>query len=127
MVLKLEQFMTKNTITCDEIDNVLEVTKIMVEKGIGCVVVINKKEKPIGILTETDILKKIVVHQHDPASVTVKEVMSRNVITIQLDATLIELSQKMQNHNIRRMPIVDGEKLVGILTSRDLVKIMAGI
>jgi CBS domain-containing protein len=127
MVLKLEEFMTKNAITCKETDNVLEVTKLMLAKGLGCLVVINKKHKPIGIITETDILKKVVVHQHDPENMAVTEVMSKNIVTIKTDATLIELSQAMQKHNIRRMPVVKGEKLVGIITARDLIKIMAGI
>jgi CBS domain-containing protein len=120
-VLVKEAMKTKPVIVTPTI-SVFEAAKLMVQKKIGNVIVVEKKQ-PIGILTESDILKKIVAEGKNPSTIMVKDVMSTPIIVIDPYVTLEEALKTMGKCNIRRLPVVENGELIGIITQKDISRI----
>ncbi|MEM2357325.1 MAG: CBS domain-containing protein, partial [Candidatus Bathyarchaeia archaeon] len=97
----------------------LRALQIMAEKGIGSVIVI-ENGKPVGIITERDIAKKLV-QDKSTLDKKVKDVMSKPLITVSPDTGIFEALQIMRKNNIRRLPVVSAGKLEGIVTEKDLL------
>jgi len=91
----------------------------MKKRKIGNVIVVEKKQ-PIGILTESDILKKVVAEGKTARDVQVKDVMSTPIIVIDPYVTLEEAMKTMGKCNIRRLPVIENNELIGIITQKDI-------
>lgn len=102
--------------------SVLEAAKIMKKRKIGNVLVV-KGKLLIGILTESDIIKKVVAEGKKPEDVKVEEVMSTPVIVIDPYANLEEAMRTMGKCNVRRLPVIEDDKLIGIITQKDISRI----
>jgi predicted transcriptional regulator len=102
---------TLNTINADA--TVLDATKIM---GTGSYVIILEKGMPIGIVTERDVIDQVVVPDREPKSVTVTEIMSTPVITIDPDEDLVTASNMMRDHNITKLLVMRENIVYGIIT-----------
>ncbi len=98
-----------------------EAAKIMDAKVIGSVL-IEKDRKIVGMMTERDILRKIVAKGRDPASTAVHEIMTSPLITVNSDSDLGTASRIMDQHRIRRLIVTEEDKIVGIITARNLAK-----
>jgi len=116
----VKDIMTKNVITIDVGKTVFEAAQLMSEKSIGCLVVTDGGV-PTGIVTERDFVKRIVA-QHASFSVKVAEIMSRSLVTVDPDASVKEAARLMSDNKIRRLPVLKGNKLVGIIVATDLVR-----
>ena len=125
-MIQLKDWMTRRIVTCKEGDSLDKAVKKMVSKKIGCLIVTDSKRKHTGIITENDVMK-IVAKETSTRDVLVKDIMVSNMITKDISSTLLEISRAMQKHHLRRIPITKNEKVVGIITSRDLVKVMSGV
>ncbi len=121
MSFKVGDIMTRDVITIEIGKTVREAVEIMNEKEIGCIV-ITKNEAPIGIVTERDVLKKIVVEGRDPQKTRVEEIMSSPLITGSPNMTLENAARLLVLKRIKKLPIVDKGKLVGIVTLFDIVR-----
>jgi len=110
---------TRKLISVDETDSVYDAVVLMTTEDIGAIVV-NSVRTPVGILTERDLMKKVVLEGLDPKNTKVGEVMSAPLITIRSDASFGEATQLMQDRKIRRLLLVENGKFVGIITQRDL-------
>jgi CBS domain-containing protein len=102
--------------------SVLDAAKLMKKRKIGNVIVVEKKQ-PIGIITESDILRKVVAEGKNPGDVLVKDVMSTPVIVIDPYVTLEETMRTMGKCNVRRLPVIENDKLIGIITQKDISRI----
>lgn len=101
--------------------SITEVAKIMNRKLIGSVLVV-KDGEPVGMLTERDILRKVVAKGKDPRTTSIYEVMSSPLITTHKDTALPEALKIFRKHYIRRLLITDDDgKIVGIITHRNVV------
>jgi len=98
---------------------VLEAAQLMKKRKIGNVLVVEKKQ-PIGILTESDILKKVVADGKNAKDILVKNVMSTPIIVIDPYVTLEEAMKTMGKCNVRRLPVIENNELIGIITQRDI-------
>ena len=98
---------------------VLDAAKIMKKRKIGNVIVV-KNNQPVGILTESDILKKVVAEAKKPEETSVAEVMSTPVMIADPYITLEEAMKIMGKCNVRRLPVTENDKLIGIITQRDI-------
>ena len=121
MSLKVSDIMTRDVITIEIGKTVREAVEIMNEKGIGCLVV-TKGRVPIGIITERDVLKKIVVEGRDPQKTRIEEIMSSPLITGSPSMTLEDAAKLLILKRIKKLPIVEKGKLVGIVTLFDVVR-----
>ena len=117
----IRDIMTKKVITIDECSTALDAAKLMAEKGISSLIVLNEGN-PVGIVTERDFVKKICIKEVQISKVKIKDIMSK-LRTFADPETPIEIAvQRMVNHKIRRLPILENGKLVGIITVTDLAK-----
>jgi len=101
--------------------SVIEAVRKMNEKKIGALLVV-EEEKPAGMFTERDILKRVVDSGKDPSATKVGEVMSRDIIAIHPEATVEGAMAVMTEKRCRHLPVLDGEKLVGLVSIGDLTR-----
>ena len=118
----VKEVMKANPVMVQASTSVLEAAKIMREKKIGNVLVA-EEHHPIGILTESDIIKKVVSEGRNAKEVSVKEVMSSPIIVADPYISLQDALKIMGKCNIRRLPIIEHNELIGIITQRDISRI----
>ena len=113
--------MNSNPVIINKKASVLDATKEMKSERVGSII-IAENGKAIGILTESDILRKIVAEEKDAAKISVEEIMSSPPITIDINAPVEDAIRIMGKKNIRRLPVVEDGKLVGMITERDIMQ-----
>ncbi len=118
--LEVGDVMTYPAITEDEEASVAEISKCMKMSGIGSVV-ITKEDKPIGIVTDRDIVIKVMMKNRNPSKVKVKEIMSSPLVTIESDVSLRSACKLLLEKGIRRLLVSDDGELVGIVSLRNIV------
>ncbi len=84
--------------------------------------IVTKNNKPIGIVTDTDLIKKVVAKNSVPAKIKVKNIMSQPLVTITKDNNILEATRKMKRSNIKRLAVMDNGKLVGIISLSDIAR-----
>lgn len=119
----VKEVMKKDIKTTTSESLVLDAAKLMAERNIGCLIVVDDTLK--GIVTERDVLIKLVAKDRDPKEVRIKEIMTKNVITISPDKDIQEACDLMAKHRIKRLPVTFGNEVVGIITSTDVVAILS--
>lgn len=102
--------------------NVLQVARYMCEKRVGAVVVLDG-EWPVGVFSERDLMERVVTRGRDPGTVRVDEVMTRDIVTGSPDDSHIDCMRKMQARGCRHLPIVEGGRLMAMISLRDLLKV----
>lgn len=117
----VRDIMTKDLLTISEKDTALKAAQLMSEKGVSSLIVLSE-EQPIGIITERDFIKKICLKELKLSSVKVGDMMSKIRTFASPDTTIDVAVQRMVNNRIRRLPIMENGKLVGIITVTDLAK-----
>jgi len=122
VLLKVKDVMTATVVTADAELNVREAVKQMNNYEIGCLVVM-KKGSFVGILTERDVLKRVVTEARDPDETLVRDVMSKSLTVVGPEASLEEATFLMLERRVKKLPVVKGKKLVGIVTLTDIARI----
>ena len=100
---------------------VLDALKMMADKNIGSVVVM-RGDQYMGLFTERDYARKVVLHGKNSSDLTVGEVMSEYLPKVNLNATTEECMEIMSNHNIRYLPVFESENYIGVISIIDVVK-----
>jgi CBS domain-containing protein len=122
--MSLRKITKKRVVTVEPDDTVVKAARLMYEKNVGSVVVIQNK-KPVGILTDRDIVIRAVARKADMKSTLVKHVMTKKIVTGRDDQRVAELAKVMHEHGIRRVPIVNKRGVLsGIITLDDLLYMM---
>jgi len=121
--LKVKEMMSRDVITISPDETVVLATKVMSENNISCIVAVDNTEV-VGIITETDVLKKAVAEQKDFNKLRVAQIMSSPVETILSDFSVLEAGRIMEEKHIKRLPILEQRRLVGIVTQTDLVRVL---
>jgi len=117
----VKEVMNRNVKTIRPEDTVKYAAQIMNENHIGSLVVVSGSGEVIGIITERDILVDVVATGKSAENIKISEIMTPNIITITPDKTLEEAADIMTENKIKKLPVVDNGKLVGIVTATDLV------
>jgi len=117
----VKQIMKKNVITIDGSMSVQEAAQMMTDANVGCVIV-TIKDKPIGIITERDFVTRIAAEGIGLFS-EVSYVMSKPLITISPEETVWDAAEIMRVKGIHKLPVQEGNEIVGIITTTDFVKI----
>ena len=102
-------------------DTVLAAARIMTEKNIGFLVVL-EDGKIIGVLSERDYVRRVVLAGKSPENTPVADVMVRDVITANVEDTFADCLRLMHAHGIRHLPVLDNDKAVGVISVRDLLR-----
>ena len=114
--------MTMNPVSVRPDIILVDCAKIMKEKRVGAVIV-KDNEKSIGILTEKDIVRKVVAAGVDANTEQVQNFMKTKLITINPDADIYDAIIKMRDNSIKHLPVVENNDMVGLLTIKDILKI----
>jgi CBS domain-containing protein len=118
--MKVQDIMSREVITVEPGASVSYAAGIMSIKEIGCLVVLEKGEIA-GIFTERDILSRVVAEGKDAKKTLIGEIMSKPVITADKNMDVEKAVRVMEGNKIRRLPVLEGKKLTGIVTSTDIV------
>ncbi|MDH5431391.1 MAG: CBS domain-containing protein [Nitrosopumilus sp.] len=121
--IRVKQIMRNSIISVDSSATVTDAAKMMEDAGVETVIVL-ENNLPVGIVTDRDFAIKITTHSY-PINTPVRRIMSSPLISIDSDSDLWEASDLMSTRNVRKLPVIDDDKVVGILTSSDLVKHIA--
>lgn len=122
-VVTVSSIMTRNVKTAKETQTVSAAAKLMSEMDIGSVIIVKSSnaEVPVGIVTERDIIR-LLAKRGGAMGLTLREAMSKPLITIGPESSMQDAIQTMHAKNIRRLPVVKGEKMVGIITNKDIFR-----
>ena len=117
----VKDVMKTNVISIDSSKTIKEAACMMDDSNVGCVI-ITKDDNPVGILTERDFVKRVAAQNKDLSS-PLSDVMSSPLTTINSDETVWEAAEKMKQNSIHKLPVLDDNKVTGIITTTDLVEI----
>lgn len=116
----VKDIMTREVVTIDAGNSVFEAANLMASKGLGCLIVVDNA-MPVGILTERDIVRRIVA-KRSSVNTLVSEVMTKALITVDPEVSLKDAARLMSANKIRRLPVLKGNQLVGIVVASDFVR-----
>jgi CBS domain-containing protein len=111
---------TQHTHRADANQTVLEVAQAMVERNIGAVPVL-RDGLLVGIFSERDLMKRVVVEGRDPRTARLEEVMTEDPLTVSPDESLENCMLLMRRHGFRHLPVCQGKELRGIVSLRDIL------
>ena len=120
--MQIKNAMNPKVVVATKDISVKESARIMAKLRIGSLVIL-ENEKIIGIITESDIIRKIVATGNDPAGTLVEQIMTKDVITADAETDIEDACQMMVNHGIKRLPVLQDGKLVGIITTTDIIAV----
>lgn len=121
--VKVKDVMSTTVVTIQETGNVQVVGGLMEKHNIGSVVVVDRKEKPVGIITERDLVRRVVSKNLQPKRVQAKAVMSAPIITTDPYMDISDAARRMSKLGIRRLVVMDQDRLIGIVSDNDIVAI----
>ncbi len=121
MSLLVKDYMMKDFETIDLGISAIAVSKIMAEKNLGYLIVL-EKDCPVGIITERDLVRKVIAGEKDPSKVKVSEVMTTPLVTIDPDGTVDEAIKVMMEHGIQRLPVMRMNVFYGVFTPNGLAR-----
>lgn len=119
--IKVKEIMTKPAIKIEHDKTVQEAAQEMVKHRVGSIIVV-KNNRPIGIITETDLNKKIVAPAKNPKKLKVTDIMSSPIVFANPEDDIVTAVEMMEKHRIKRLPVVSKKKIVGIITNTDIAR-----
>lgn len=121
MSYSIKDYMDKDFPTIEVEASVPEAAKLLAKSGKGYVIVL-EKGKPYGIVTEWDMVSKVLAAEVDPKKASLKKITSTPLITIDPDEDLLKASELMQKSGIKRIPVVKGGVIYGVITSTNIAQ-----
>lgn len=124
--MKVGDIMTKKVVVVPYGASVSEVARLMKRHGIGSVIVVEDKsgKHAKGIITERDIVHKILATKRDPYKIPVEEIMSKPLRVVRPDTTIEDAAKAMRENKVKRLPVVnENNELIGVLSEGDIMKI----
>jgi CBS domain-containing protein len=121
IAMKIEKIMVKDVVTLRRDVSAYDAVRLMNENRIGCLVVLYN-DQVVGILTERDMLERVLEKCKDPKETMVSEIMTRGVIVGRPDMELVEATRLMFEKKVKKLPVVEGNRLVGMVTLTDIAR-----
>ncbi len=119
----VKDVMSSPVVTLNEKEPVTKVAQLMEKYDLGCIIVTGKDGKPLGIITERDLVRRVLAKNRPRYKLAAKNVMTAPLITIDPDETLSEASRRMSRLNVRRLGVMYKGRLVGLISSKDILAI----
>jgi CBS domain-containing protein len=120
--VRVKDLMTRNIVNISPETSVIEATRMMTTRDISSVL-IKSGDAFIGILTDRDVMSKVVALGLDPNDIMSEEIMSSPLITINEDTSIDEAAKKMRDNRIRRLVVINKKGVVGIISESDIVRV----
>jgi CBS domain-containing protein len=124
--ISISEIINKDVKVIDQEQNIFDTSKVMIDNNIGSVVVIlnNDSKNPVGIITERDIVRIVSTFALSDLQVPIRKLMSYPLITLSQNASILDAMKLMYERNIRRVIILEGNTLIGIVTETDIFKLL---
>ena len=127
MTIVVRDLMRKNPYTVAESASIQDTARIMNDKKVSSLVIVDEDNNPVGLVTERDLVRKVCINDLPTNRVTNKEIMSSPLITIDSESSATTATDLMLKNNVRHLLVIDNEskdnnQLIGIITPLDLVK-----
>ncbi|RDE11545.1 MAG: inosine-5-monophosphate dehydrogenase [Candidatus Thorarchaeota archaeon] len=119
--MSVRDIMTSDVVTMSPDDSALEVAKSMNKADISSIIIVSKA-RPVGIITEEDLVRRVIARELEPESTKASQIMSSPLIHVTLDTSLTDAMRVMARSGIRRVAVLKNDSLVGIVTSRDILR-----
>lgn len=116
------EIMTSDVAHLSEEDSVVVAAQRMAELGVGSLPICTTQEHLVGMVTDRDIVVEVIAKGQDPSQVRVAEMAQGEAVTIGADDSLDEARRVMAEHQVRRLPVIDGDRLVGIISQKDVAE-----
>ncbi|WEU40126.1 MAG: CBS domain-containing protein [Candidatus Odinarchaeum yellowstonii] len=107
--------------TCPPEMKINEAAQIMRKERIGSLIVVDENQKIQGLVTERDLVYRVLAEDRKPSNYTVKDVMTTNIVTVKPYNTIFEAIKIMREKHVRRLPVMKEDKLIGIITEREIL------
>ena len=120
---QIRDIMEKNVVTIEDDKTALDAAQLISEKDVSFLVIM-KNNIPVGVLSESDFVKRLAADDKKASEVIVSEIMSSNFRWVEPETEIEDAIQKMLNNNIRRLVILDNNKLAGVITQTDLTEFL---
>jgi CBS domain-containing protein len=123
MSYPVKDYMRKKVETIDHTVTVTEAAKVMASnEDYSGYVIILKKGRPVGIVTERNIIKKVLARDLDPSKIMISEIMSVPLLTVDPDDELLKAAKLMQDNNVRKIAVIRNDIIYGIVTTKDITQ-----
>jgi CBS domain-containing protein len=122
MAMKARDIMTGGVECIGEDESILDAAKRMDQLGVGALPICGTDDKLKGLITDRDITIKVVAKSMDPATTRVGDFAQGKPVTIGADDSLDEVVRTMAEHKVKRLPVIDGHRMVGIITEADVAR-----
>lgn len=117
--------MTRGVVALRPTASVAEAARLMREKAIGSILILDEGKRPLGIITDRDIAVSVVAGGRDPKATPLDQVMTRKVVTADQDEILLKAVRRMAEASIRRLPVLDGRgRVVGMVSVEDILVVL---
>lgn len=123
MIEQLDRFVRKDRdlVTARPEDTARQAAQRMAETDVGCLIVLGQNGELAGVVTEKDLVHKVLAQGRQPDDVTVREIMSTDVVTCDMNVPVYRAGEMMARRGARHLPILDKGKVVGMVSSRDII------
>ena len=118
--MKVKECMCKDVVCINPESKITDVAKLMLDKHVGCVPVCDEKNKVVGLVTDRDLILRSIACDKDVKQTPVSEIMTTKVFNVAPDAEVTEAEKIMCECQIRRVPVVENDMLIGIITIGDI-------
>ncbi len=115
-------FMSTNVLTAKESETIAQIAKRLNKYRIGGLPVVNSRGNLVGLITERDIMRNVIATDKKPGRTKVKDAMNPHPTVIEKFEDLNDIAKKMKRLDITRIPVLEGKKLIGIITNRDVLE-----
>jgi len=122
---KFKDIINRQVFTISAFEPVSEAAYLMRNEDIGALIVVDKDNKPIGIITDRDLVVSVIAERINPAEVSVEDIMTKDPITVDENTDLYDILRTLPEHSVRRLPVTQNGKLSGIVSIDDLIVIVA--
>ena len=119
-MVKVKNRMSRKLHTLEVSATALDIAKLFADQKIGSVFLKNG-ENIVGIITETDLVKRVMAEEQNPKDVLAEEIMSKSIISADIEESLTKAGDLMDHNKIRHLGVTEGGKIVGVISVRDLI------
>ena len=124
-IIKIEDWMSKPVRSVKPDMPLKDAIAMMDQNNIGGLPVVEKNDKPVGVITERDILRRVCAKGVNIEKSKVSDIMTKNPVTVDHTASILEVTRLMSENNFRRLLVVKNGKLIGVITAKDVIEVLS--
>ncbi len=121
--MSARDIMTTEVVTAEPDTPISKIVRLMLENNIGSIVIVGPKKEVLGIITERDLISKVLAKELNPRTTRAEDIMTRPVITVDPEASIGEVVNLLKEKNIGHLPVVENGRVIGIIAEGDVIQL----